>query len=257
MKIISMNVFEGGQGKVDEIGAWLKGREPDVVCIQEANGWSDNDFATCKRLAEQTGLQFYQYGNSYTRYDTVVFARHKPLAAGELNYRLTHSITWMELPFGNSTIKVCNWHADPRAEDFRLFELRDIKKTVDMSGAVVWCGDFNSLSPADVTPGLEKSILAAGIDKFGTDHVRSDVMTEIAAWGFVNVAELRGVAQPTQDLSAKNPQYGSPVPIRIDHMMIKDIAPKRIQDFQTVNETRFSDHRPLILELREDQDSVH
>jgi len=59
MKIISMNVFEGGRGKVDAICAWLKSLEPDVVCIQEANGWSDNDFATCKRVAEQTGLQFY------------------------------------------------------------------------------------------------------------------------------------------------------------------------------------------------------
>lgn len=246
-----MNVFEGGRDKLDDICTWLKKLEPDVVCIQEANGWSDNDFATCKVVAEQTGLQFYQYGHSYTRYDTAIFSRQKLLAAGELNYRLTHSLTWIELPFEDRTVKVCNWHADPRLEDFRLFELRDIKKAVDMSGPVVWCGDFNSLSPADVTPELEKKLLAASVEKFGIDHVQSKVMTEVAAWGFSDVAEQLDAAKPTQDLGANDPQYGSPVPIRIDHMMIKDIAQQQIQSFRTVNDTRFSDHRPLILELSE------
>ena len=251
MKIISMNVFEGAKGKIDDICAWLNTHKPDVVCIQEANGWSDDDYATCKQFAAQTGLQFYQYGTSYTRYDTAIFSRHKPVTSGELNYRLTHSITWVELPFGDSTVKICNWHADPRLEDFRLFELRDIKRSVNMSGAVVWCGDFNSLSQADATPELEKSILATGIEKFGIGQVRYEVMAEVEAWGFTDVAELLDAAQPTQDLGANNPQYGSPVPIRIDHMMVKDIARERIQDFQTVNETRFSDHRPLILDLHE------
>lgn len=249
MKIISLNVFEGGHGKIDDICAWLKSLQPDIACIQEANSWSDNDFAICKRVGERTGLQFYQYGHSYTRYDTVIFSRQKPLASGELNYRLTHSITWLDLPFEGKTVRICNWHADPRLEDFRLFELRDIKKSVDMSGPVVWCGDFNSLSPADITPELEKNLLTAGVEKFGIGQVRSEVMAEIGAWGFTDVAELLHAALPTQDLGANDPQYGSPVPIRIDHMMVKDIMQGQIKDFQTVNDTRFSDHRPLVLEL--------
>ena len=244
-----MNVFEGAKGKIDDICAWLNEEQPDVVCMQEANGWSDNNFATCRQVAEQTGLQFYQYGTSYTRYDTVIFSRQKPITSGELNYRLTHSITWIQLAFGDKTLKICNWHADPRHEDFRLFELRDIKKSVNMEGPVVWCGDFNSLSPTDITPELEKNILAAGIEKFGIDTVRSEVMAEVAARGFADVAELLGTPEPTQDMKPNDPQYGSPVPIRIDHMMIKDIARGQIKTFQTVHETQFSDHRPLILEL--------
>jgi exonuclease III len=251
MKVISINVFEGGHGKVDNICEWLKTQKPDVVCIQEANNWSDNNFEICQKVVEQTGLQFYQYGHSYTRYDTAIFSGQQPIAAGELNYRLTHSITWIELPFGNDTVKICNWHADPRLEDFRLFELRDIKKSIDMSGTVVWCGDFNSLSPSDITPELQQRILTKGIEKFGIGSVRSEVMSEVAAWGFIDVAELLGMAAPTQDLGIHDPQYGSPISLRIDHIMVKDIAHQRIQGFQTVMGTNFSDHRPLILELNE------
>jgi len=76
-------------------------------------------------------------------------------------------------------------------------------------------------------------------------------MTEVERWGFADVAELLNAALPTQDLGVNDPQYGSPVPIRIDHVMVKGIAREQIDGFQTVNDTRFSDHRPLILQLNE------
>jgi endonuclease/exonuclease/phosphatase family metal-dependent hydrolase len=190
LSILTYNIYYGGQPHDPVLvrdNEWLQvieARNPDVILIEEANGWLPSEQNLIAAYAESLNAAFPNdppyagfVGDAITAFNVAILSRVPVLdfeafnevdIGGEI-VRIRHVFTHATLQLAGEPVHVLGVHFRPglyRAE--RELEARALLTILDglPPGESVWIGgDFNSYSPVDVAPGsLTPPDYAAGAD---------------------------------------------------------------------------------------------
>lgn len=160
LRIMTYNVYVGGSlnsgpgAKVDLLISIIKTYNPDLLGIQEANGWDQDDFAIADRVASELGMNYVyckttahvEDGDQGQSFDTIIMSKF-PIVDSETYPEIPHCFGRAEvlLPDGQS-LQVFNLHV-PYGYCQEFFpELLDITEPY-LSGPALLMGDFNVIDP--------------------------------------------------------------------------------------------------------------
>lgn len=252
MRFVSYNLYEGAQDTYTQLQDFLGEQQPDVLCLQEANGWNDGNPKRIDDFGENVGLPHHVYGNSNTRFKLATFLEYAPISSHVRTEGFWHSAIRTTVEYNGSLLNIWNIHLDPKEEDKRVAEVERLLILINPHEQTIITGDFNSLSEADNYPdNLIDKLTAQSIAKFGTDRLRFDVTKRLAEAGFVDAATELGVATNTVPTPA-NQDANHAVEMRLDYMFVSSGLVKHIKSI-TVPKTsltdKISDHYPIVLDI--------
>jgi endonuclease/exonuclease/phosphatase family metal-dependent hydrolase len=250
VRLATYNLFEGAGGAYNRLVEFVRTKELDVVCLQEANGWQDNDFARLKDFTDKILFAAYAYGNSNTEFKLATVSKHAINKQTLHAEAFWHAALETRLMLGDHEVAVVNLHLDPWKEESRESELNRLLAALEPGRPTIITGDFNSLSRQDnYSPELLDKLRAAGISKFGMQQLEFRVIDRILQAGFVDAAALAGKMETTVP-SAFNTDQDHEVPVRVDYVFVSpDLAPlvAGVECVKTDLTDAISDHYPLIV----------
>lgn len=250
MKLITYNLFQGAQKTYSDLVDFMLAQKPDIVCLQEVNGWQDNDFARCKDFVQKTGLAHFVFGDSNTQHKLVTFA-HFPIKSSQVYTKdFWHCAVETVFLHEGKSFTIFNVHLCPKEEETRLRELKQILALVDISKPLIIAGDFNSLSRVDhYQPTLLSDLHARGITKFGTAALEYRVTDTLKQAGMIDTCAEHHELTPTVPTSL-NTDTMHRVPVRIDYVFATRIFPVgKVKTLKSPATERISDHYPLKVEF--------
>lgn len=258
IRIASYNLWNGSKETYFRFVDFVKAQHIDVLCLQEINGWQDDNFAKLNDFSDRAGFTDYEYGNSNSEFKLATLTTMPAISKTVHQEGFWHCVVETHVRFGEAELVIFNVHLDPWKEDPRVKEIERILSKVDPNKFTVITGDFNSVSRQDnYPPEFLQTLQKRQFYKFGQEALDFRVTDSLAKAGFVDVAAQLG----RFDITAPTP-YGesnsyeempvSEVPARIDYAFVSSNLVSMIQDLTVVKDeetNKISDHYPLILTI--------
>jgi len=143
LRLVTWNIWNGGEGRLDAIERVLRDQRADVVALQEAN-----DRAAVERLAEALDMELV-YGDANSEFGVAWLSR--PAVARSRNHRLpVLEKTLLEIQVDG--VRLCTTHLSAgrlhEHEPQRVAEAEAILAEVGATADVL-VGDFNAVHPGD------------------------------------------------------------------------------------------------------------
>lgn len=252
-KILTYNLRNGAEKTYDVLVEFVKQEAPDILCIQEANGWADNDSQQIKNFAKQINFPYFSLGNSNTDFKLVTFSKLPIVKSRCITEGFWHSALKTVILWNNEQLTIWNVHLDPRTPINRQKEVTRLLSYIQRPlQKVIITGDFNSISRADIYPDdTLKKLLAVGIKKFGITRLSYNVMSSLEKFGLIDVAAVHNATFNTVPTDANEDDDHS-ITLRLDYFIVSpDINSKTVNVSVPKNTytNRISDHYPIVLEL--------
>lgn len=258
LKIASYNLWSGAADTYNRLVEFIEAQKFDVLCLQETNGWQDNDFARMKDFADRADFTDYQYGNSNSEYKLATFSK-VPITKRVVHVEgFWHCAVETHVAFNGTELVIVNLHLDPWKEDPRLREVERLMRLIDISKPTIIAGDFNSVSRRDnYPPKFLARLQELHFTKFGANELDYRVTGFLESAGFVDVGAQLGhlditVPTPYGAVTAKESMPATEAPARIDYAYASASLVPYVQSFEvikTAETDKISDHYPLILTL--------
>ncbi|MEO5949643.1 MAG: endonuclease/exonuclease/phosphatase family protein [Candidatus Saccharimonas sp.] len=174
MKVVSHNCFEGAKDTRDSLLESINVLDPDILQLQEINGWGEGYPSPFQLLARQGNYETAVFADSNTRFKLGTLARRAPLSEEVLTQGFWHSAVHVTVPFRNEKLDLWNVPLNPRFEDDRLPEINTILANINLDSYTLITGDFNSLAHYDDydEPRLLSEFKERGLKKFGDTTLR-------------------------------------------------------------------------------------
>lgn len=256
IRIATYNLFEGASGSLNRLVEFVRTAELDVICLQEINGWQDNDSARLKNFTDQILFAGFAYGNSNTEYKLATVSKTAISSKTLHAEAFWHGAIETVIKFGDKEVSIINAHLDPWKEDSRAKEMARLIAAVKPGRSTIITGDFNSLSRQDnYPPNLLQQLQSKGISKFGTQQLEFTVIDELLKAGFIDVAAAKSKLDVTVP-SAYNTDQDHEVPVRVDYMFVTpDLVPfiTEVNVVKTDLTDAISDHFPLVVTFNIDE----
>lgn len=256
MKLMTYNIYNGAADTLDNVITIVNEENPDVLCLNETNGFDDNDNEKLKSFAEQTNLPYYHLekcgdGDDYH----VVILSKTPFKKIEIVHPLARAgiVGIIETPLGD--IAVCSTHLSPFSEEKRLGEVASILETLQTYKYKIILGDLNSLSAKDnYSKTMSQSFTHGQIRKFTSGgEVCFDVTKYIADNNFSDSAVLAHKQNETTVPTPVN-QDASHSQMRLDYIFISKSLEASMKDYRVIKNSltdHASDHYPIVAEIIE------
>ena len=117
-RLLSYNILDGAPGdRLDQVCEVILALQPDIVCLQECNGWQADGLRRFREVGERLGLagHFARANSAYnlsvfSRYECDRFVNHRAAGLGH---------TFCDAVFrtpGGSRLRVVNLHFTPHSE---------------------------------------------------------------------------------------------------------------------------------------------
>ena len=253
IKIISYNLFRGANATRNELVSFIQRENPDILCLQEINGWQQNDFEILKDVAQQSGMHTYVYGDSNSDYKLATLSKYPVESSSIYQSGIWHSMIDSTFEIDNHIIRVVNVHLNPNSEKCRRDEIRHLLTKLDHNTPTMIVGDFNSLSRRDKYPdSLLSRLQATGIDKFGDNKLVYDVTDLLEDEHYMDMAyELESIANtvPTDSNIDKNHS----IPLRLDYAFANKTLQESVRELKVLKTdltNTISDHYPLSIAVK-------
>jgi endonuclease/exonuclease/phosphatase family metal-dependent hydrolase len=150
--ILTWNILEGGSNdRLDEILRLIKAQKPDVVALQECNGWHTDGEKILRYAQRELGMQSFPFWNS-GGYQPVILTRLEGAYAVRHDHQgpCLQGFQEVVLPLpGGRNWHFFNTHLYAFSENVRLSEVETISRAMKPHrlGLCSLTGDFNSLEP--------------------------------------------------------------------------------------------------------------
>ena len=143
MKVISYNLFEGAKDTRSDLIDFIGNEMPNVVCLQETNGWDENEQATANEFANAVDMPFFVCGASNTRFKLATFSR-TPFANSQIFTRgFWHGVIRTSIAHRSGSIDMFNLHLNPGLESIRLEEAAILVSAAKGLHNAIFMGDLN------------------------------------------------------------------------------------------------------------------
>jgi len=254
MKLMTYNILDGGEGRLDLISEIIKTEKPDFLVINEANGFEKDDNQKLNKFSEKTGLSHFKLSLSGEYdYHTAVFSKYPFKEAREIKpLRNAGIIAVIETELGE--ISIVGAHLSPYREDARLLEIDLIIDQQKQYPNKILMGDMNSLSDADeYNEEIIKGFNNAQLEKFTTDgKFRFNVINKINSLGYMDTAVVFGKQKiPTVPTKVKQDEAHL-TDMRVDYVFISGSLKDRLKSYSVINNNlteKASDHYPVVIKL--------
>ncbi len=254
MKLMTYNLLNGAADTLSTVTEIVKDNDPDILVLNEANGFDDNNSKILDEFAEATGFlhrHLTRCGDG-NEYHVAIFSKRpwsklievKPLDRAGI-------LVVVDSPFGE--IAILGTHLTPYTEDMRLQEASTILAALEPYDQKIIMGDLNSLSGADgYDDTMIKGFNDMQIKKFTSDGVlRYEVMDMFTKGGFVDAAlkieKNKEITAPTMIN-----EHGAHTNMRLDYILISSSIADRLTSYSVIKTelTNYaSDHYPVVAEL--------
>ncbi len=263
LRIITYNVWYGFS-KVPERKktwmTWMNDQQPDIVSLQELNGYTDQSLAEDAR----------SYGHAYSTllkeegFPTGITSRYPIENIQRIKEGFHHGLLRVNI----QGIYIYVIHLHPSNWETRMAEIHHILEDVDKlppDSKVILAGDFNTFSPLDSTyyahGRLEPFFYERDslYEEKNLNHGRLDysVIQKIMDFGFIDLeASERGSSHifsgsfPT--LIEKEGEHGDQR--RLDYVFVSKNLVKRVSNAKIIaNDTTtiLSDHLPVVVNFKD------
>jgi exodeoxyribonuclease-3 len=259
--IASYNLWNGSKETYNRLVDYIKVQHLDVLCLQEINGWQDENFTKLNDFMDRAGFTDNEYGNSNSEYKLATLTTLPVISKTVHQEGFWHCVVEIHLKAGDKEIVIFNVHLDPWKEDPRVKEIEKILSKVDPSKLTIITGDFNSLSRQDnYPPEFLETLQKRKFYKFGQDSLEFRVTDALESAGFVDAAAKfshMDITAPTPYGEAQNTESVpvSEAPARIDYAYVSGNLAQMLTDFKVLKDEstdKISDHYPILLTLETD-----
>jgi exodeoxyribonuclease III len=259
--IASYNLWNGSKETYNRLVDYIKSQHIDVLCLQEINGWQDDNFSKLNDFMDRAGFTDNEYGNSNSEYKLASLTTLPVISKTVHQEGFWHCVVEIHVKVGDKEIVIFNVHLDPWKEDPRVKEIEKVLNKVDPTKFTIITGDFNSLSRQDnYPPEFMNTLQQRKFYKFGQDTLDYRVTDALASAGFVDAAakfnhmEITaptpyGEAQSTESVPV------SEVPARIDYAFVSSNLAPLLTDYKVLKDEstdKISDHYPITLTIETD-----
>jgi len=254
MRIMTYNILDGAQNTIDQVVEVITAISPDILTINEANGFEADNQAKLKMLAQSTSMPYYFLalcGDGYI-YHTAILSRY-PILSTTVLQPSARAVIVSKVEVNKKIYQIASVHLSPFSEEKRVDEVKRLLTYVQGTKNVIISGDLNSLSPLDEYPEDTVSKMNEGqLRKFTREGViQYQVLSSLYSAGFTDCAKQ------------ENGSYETTVPTKVDYdpehfqnrldyiLLSSDIADDLIA-YEVVknNLTDFaSDHYPVYVDI--------
>lgn len=253
MKLMTYNIFDGGEDRLSLIKEIVRDINPDYLTINEANGFSDNNNRILNKFAEDLEFKYFDLAlcGEYD-YHVAVFSKKKFTLIKKLQpLQRACIITSLETDIG--TLSIASLHLTPDSEDLRNGEIDLIIENQKNNNIRILTGDMNSLSRYDeYKKSLIKDFNETQLRKFTTnEEFRFDAIDKILSSDYIDVAvELGENSDSTVPTPANEDDAHSKM--RLDYFFVSDLLKSKLISYSVIknNKTdKASDHYPIVMDL--------
>ncbi|HTV20749.1 MAG TPA: endonuclease/exonuclease/phosphatase family protein [Polyangiaceae bacterium] len=258
MRVMTYNVLTGGRdadgpGRLHLIADTIRHVNPDVLVLNECNGFEQEGYRTLFRMEAELGMRGV-LAEADTGFHVALFHRVGRLTEARLLSReVHHAVLSATLEVAGTTLRVIGAHLCPFGGDARLLEVQHLIRFLREDNVLI-LGDLNALSPHDVSRyqperwlprRRSRHLLAEAGGKLDTRAISALEEAEL-----VDVMHARGGADPTvlTRLGAGHEDYQA----RIDYVFASRASADRVTRAERVSGGHVeaaSDHYPLFVDL--------
>ena len=152
MRIMTYNILDGAAGRREAVVDTIRRADPDVLIINEANGFEANDNQVLHEFSAQIQLPYYHLekcGDGWI-YHVAVFSR-SPIVSVKAIHPVARGIVCFTLEHSNGPITVVGLHLSPFSS-LRVQELAPVLPIVRQSSRLVVMGDSTHCRPRTSSP---------------------------------------------------------------------------------------------------------
>lgn len=246
--LMSYNLYEGAHASYTKLVDFIRRTNVNILCLQEVNGWQDNNFAILEDFAAKCGLPYYVFGNSNSEFKLATFSRAPIISSTVYTEGFRHCVVQTTVEYYGKDLDVFNVHLNPKLEGPRVEEIKKILAIIDSGRPTIITGDFNSITRQDnYSPSLFSELQARGITKFGREDLEFSVTDLLREAGYFDMASILR-KQDTTVPSAFNRDKNHQVPLRLDYIFASRHAADRITAIDVIKDEitdTISDHYPI------------
>lgn len=258
MRLMTYNVLTGGRdadgpGRLSLIAETIRSVNPDLLVLNECNGFEQEGYRTLYRLEHELGMRGL-LAQAESGFHVAFFYRIGRVTEARLLAReFHHAALAVTLDIGGTTLRVIGAHLCPFGGDARLLEVQHLIRFLRNDDVLI-LGDLNALSPHDAA----RYQPARWLPRRRSRHVRAEsggkldtrAISALEEADLVDVLRLRGAADPTvlTRLGAGHEDYQ----VRIDYVFASAAAAARVTHAERVSGGHVeaaSDHYPLLVDL--------
>jgi|AntRauTorcE11897_2_1112592.scaffolds.fasta_scaffold00046_110 endonuclease/exonuclease/phosphatase family metal-dependent hydrolase len=253
MKLISYNIYHGAYATRSKLIEFVRSEQPTVLCVQEANGWLDNDAAILREFSEAVSMPHVAFGNGDSPFKVVTLSQMPLHYTRTFEDSFHHSAVNTGILWGPRLIDIWNTHLNPYSESDRLKEAAKIIYEICDAEYALVVGDLNSLSSHDGYPdNLIENLKDIGIHKFSESYQYDGVLRYFENHGYHDAAvclEAQAATVPTEANADVNHTY----PFRLDYMLASKKLEPLISYYGVCKNDltdQISDHYPIVVNIR-------
>lgn len=262
MKIMTYNVYRGGEDRFALIAQIIQKEQPDILAIQEACDWDISGRA--KKLQQALGIstdgmkyfQANQRSASGRRYDMVLYSRY-PILSSEFFHESQN--IWHGIPHvvvaATQPLHIFPVHFSPQKE-WRPQEAQKVNELLQQhkDEPMLLLGDLNDLSPHDnYKADLFQQLQEYKIDKFGLPPDFSVIkQLEAAGWhdALLQQPDYDGKLHISVTESSDDKDHHN---LRLDYVMVNQVLLPKVCSVSVLGSeenTKASDHFPVVADLK-------
>lgn len=258
MRLMTYNVLTGGRdagdaSRLEAVVRVIQGVAPDVLVLNECNGFEQDGQRTLFRLEAELGMRGVLAEANSGFHVAFFHRRGRLLEARSLSREVHHAVIAARLELDGLVIGIVGAHLCPFGGDARLLEVQHLIRFLRDEHVFV-LGDMNALSPHDATRyqperwlprRRSRHVLAESGGRLDTRAVSA-----LEGADLVDVFRERGNTAATclTRLGAEWQDYQ----LRIDYVFGTRAAAERVSRVERVDGDRVeaaSDHYPLFVDL--------
>lgn len=252
--VLSYNILEGGGDRFEDLIAIVKSVKPDILCLQEVNGWEQDDWKTLKLFAFKTGFKTYELGEAKNSdYHVATFSK-LPILFHQTFIGIHNASLHMVVDTSAGELSICNVHLSPYEEHYRVDEVDKILKSQLKYKNSVLVGDLNSLSFHDgYKNDLASQFNMTQLKKFTKGgKLTFDVIVKIEGQQYKDIAVLKKQNNSPTVPTVSSRDKAHNIPLRLDYAFVSQGFSSRIYSYEVLKNKQTdaaSDHYPIIVKV--------
>lgn len=254
MKIMTYNILRGGEERLELIIDTICRERPDVLCIQEANGFEHLDYKRLRRVSSAAKLYNTAFapGKEHSerrRYNVAMLTRY-PIVSQEVLSDFHHAclLTVLKTEFGN--VSFSNAHLCPSNEKTRIKEARKIIVAQERHERAIILGDLNALSPFDKYSNYIDR-LPQSLQHFKDNNtIATRTICTILEAGYIDTALKTKAQRPTMPTPVSPHYHADDFRFRVDYIFVTPNLTPFFTAAQVIRSPYASDHYPYCVELK-------
>lgn len=254
MKLMTYNILDGGDDRLELIAKIINDSAPDFVTINEANGFDANDNKKLVDLSHATNMPYFHLALSGEYdYHVAVLSKLPFKKVDELHPLMRAGIAAV-IDSEIGEIYITGTHLTPYSEELRIPEVELlISDQKDYKNSILM-GDMNSLSKNDkYSNTIVQNFNEPQLKKFTKDgSLLFEIIEKIEASGYTDTAVELNVQSENTAPTLSNTDV-THAKTRLDYIFVSPSLRKYIASYSVIkNELteKASDHYPVLVELK-------